>query len=84
MNQKELKSIYQSVFNTEAGKTIYNDLYRIANQGRIDMDAPSPYACVYRVAQQALLKRIINMIDREQLEYTNNLIERNLKDDRRN
>ena len=62
---KELKQVYKSIFETEAGKRIYWDLQRIANQHRIDSDNPNPYACVYKVAQQALLKRIDNMLERE-------------------
>ena len=75
MNQKELKETYKSIFNTPAGKAVFNDLHRISNQSRVDQDAPNPYACVYKIAQQALLKRIENMCDLERTENSN-IIER--------
>jgi hypothetical protein len=75
MKQDKLKQIYKEVFDTPAGKQVFYDLNRIANQSRLDQDAPNPYACVYKVAQQALLKRIENMCDTERTE-TSNIIER--------
>ena len=75
MNQKELKEVYKQVFNTPAGKQIFYDLWRIANQSRISQDAPNPYSCVYTMGQQALLKRIQNMCDTDRTENTN-IIER--------
>lgn len=75
MKQDEMKKIYKDVFNTPAGRKVFHDLYRIANQSRIDQDAPNPYACVYRIAQQSLLKRIENMCDLERTDQTN-IIER--------
>tara|TARA_R100001443_G_scaffold3740_2_gene11581 strand:- start:1464 stop:1694 length:231 start_codon:yes stop_codon:yes gene_type:complete len=75
MKQEELKKVYKEVFTTPAGKKVFYDLHRIANQSRLDQDAPNPYACVYKVAQQALLKRIENMCDTERTETTN-IIER--------
>jgi hypothetical protein len=75
MKKDELKQTYKEVFNTPAGKKIYHDLWRIANQSRIEQDAPNPYSCVYRVAQLALLKRIENMCDVERTEVSN-IIER--------
>ena len=75
MKQDELKKVYKEVFNTPAGRKVFYDLQRISNQSRLDQDAPNPYACVYKVAQQALLKRIENMCDTERTETTN-IIER--------
>ena len=75
MKQDELKKIYKEVFNTSAGKQVFYDLWRIANQSRIDQDAPNPYGCVYKIAQQSLLKRIENMCDLERTDTTN-IIER--------
>lgn len=75
MKQDELKKVYKEVFNTPAGRKVFFDLQRISNQSRLDQDAPNPYACVYKVAQQALLKRIENMCDTERTETTN-IIER--------
>ena len=75
MKKDDIKQIYKEVFNTPAGKQVYHDLHRIANQSRIDQDAPNPYGCVYKIAQQALLKRIENMCDLERTETTN-IIER--------
>ena len=75
MKQDELKKVYKEVFNTPAGRKEFYDLQRISNQSRLDQDAPNPYACVYKVAQQALLKRIENMCDTERTETTN-IIER--------
>jgi len=75
MKKDEIKQTYKEVFNTAAGRKVFYDLYRIANQSRIDQDAPNPYACVYRIAQQSLIKRIENMCDLERTE-TSNIIER--------
>lgn len=75
MKKDEIRQIYKEVFNTPAGKQVYHDLYRIANQSRIDQDNPSPYGAIYKIAQQALLKRIENMCDLERTETTN-IIER--------
>tara|TARA_X000001382_G_scaffold23319_2_gene14212 strand:+ start:3097 stop:3336 length:240 start_codon:yes stop_codon:yes gene_type:complete len=72
---QKLKQVYKTIFDTPAGKEIYFDLHRIANQSRISQDAPNPYSCVYKIAQQALLKRIENMCDMERTE-TSNIIER--------
>jgi len=75
MKQEELKQVYKEVFNTPAGKKVFYDLHRIANQSKLDQDSPNPYGAVYKVAQQALLKRIENMCDTERTE-TSNIIER--------
>jgi hypothetical protein len=75
MKQDELKKVYKEVFNTSAGKQVFYDLYRIANQSRIDQDAPNPYAAIFKIAQQSLLKRIENMCDLDRTETTN-IIER--------
>lgn len=65
IEMKELRQVYKHIFESEAGKRLYWDLQRIANQNKINSDSPDPYACVYKVAQQALLKRIDNMLERE-------------------
>lgn len=38
-----------------------NDLDRIINQTRVTSDSPNPYAAVYIIAQQQLIRRIKNM-----------------------
>ena len=58
---KQMRLAYQNVFGTPEGKMVLKDLERIANQARISQDSPNPYACVYRVAQQGLIRRIENM-----------------------
>jgi hypothetical protein len=73
----ELRLHYQRVFGTEQGRAVLTDLERIANQQRISADSPNPYACVYKVAQQALLKRIYNMLSIETQHELQNLLKEN-------
>ncbi len=40
---------------------MYEDLNRVIHQTRVTSDSPNPYAAVYQVAQQQLLRRIDNM-----------------------
>ena len=75
MKQTELKAIYKEVFQSTAGKRVREDLVRIANQSRIDQDNPNPYAAIFKIAQQSLLKRIDNMLE-ETKDPNHNIIER--------
>lgn len=59
MNQ--LQQFYRQVFETPAGQAVLNDLDRIINQTRVTSDSPNPYAAVYIIAQQQLIRRIKNM-----------------------
>ncbi len=70
----ELRLHYQRVFSTDQGKAVLDDLERIANQLRVSADNPNPYACVYKVAQQSLLKRIYNMLNVETQSQLQNLL----------
>lgn len=70
----ELRLHYQRVFSTDQGRAVLTDLERIANQSRIDQDNPNPYACVYKQAQQALLKRVYNMLNIETQHQLQNLL----------
>ena len=69
---KQLKIAYRNVFNTLEGKAVLKDMERIANQSRIDQDNPNPYACVYKIAQQSLIKRIENMLEPDQPDVPKN------------
>lgn len=69
---KQLKIAYRNVFNTPEGRAVLKDMERIANQSRIDQDNPNPYACVYKIAQQSLIKRIENMLEPDQPDVPKN------------
>jgi len=57
----QLQQFYRQVFETPAGQAVLNDLDRIINQTRVTSDSPNPYAAVYIIAQQQLIRRIKNM-----------------------
>ena len=57
----QVQQHYRQVFESPAGKVVLEDLERITNQTRVTSDSPNPYAAVYMVAQQQLVKRIKNM-----------------------
>ena len=83
MNQKQLKDAYKNTFATKEGRMVLEDLIRISNQSRIDQDAPNPYSCVYKIAQQALIKRVTNMLEIPESNFQHNLLE-GINNDRRN
>jgi len=57
----QLQLFYRQIFESTAGKAVLDDLERITNQTRVTSDSPNPYAAVYVIAQQQLVKRIKNM-----------------------
>jgi hypothetical protein len=69
---KQMRIAYKNVFGTPEGQLVLRDLERIANQSRIQQDNPNPYACVYKIAQQGLIRRIENMIQNESPDVPNN------------
>ena len=70
-SQSQLQQFYRQVFETPAGKAVVEDLNRIIHQTRVTSDSPNPYAAVYQVAQQQLLRRIENMCRERSVQPTN-------------
>lgn len=64
-NVTEMKDAYLAVFGTARGQLVIRDLERIINGTRVTADAPNPYSAIYKVAQQALIQRINNMMEKE-------------------
>ncbi len=64
-NVTELKDAYLAVFNTPRGQLVIKDLERIINGTRVTADAPNPYSAIFKVAQQQLIQRINNMMEKE-------------------
>ena len=70
-SQSQLQQFYRQVFETPAGKAVVEDLNRIIHQTRVTSDSPNPYAAVYQVAQQQLLRRIENMCRERNVQNNN-------------
>jgi len=70
-SQTQLQQFYRQVFETPAGKAVVEDLNRIIHQTRVTSDSPNPYAAVYQVAQQQLLRRIENMCRERNVQNNN-------------
>ena len=62
MNSTEKGKLFKETFGTEAGQKVLKELERVANQTKVDSDNPNSNACVYRVAQQALIQTIKNQL----------------------
>ncbi len=70
-SQTQLQQFYRQVFESPAGKAVFEDLNRVIHQTRVTSDSPNPYAAVYQVAQQQLLRRIENMCRERSVQSTN-------------
>jgi hypothetical protein len=70
-SQTQLQQFYRQVFESPAGKAVFEDLNRVIHQTRVTSDSPNPYAAVYQVAQQQLLRRIENMCRERNVQNTN-------------
>ena len=70
-SQSHLQQFYRQVFDSPAGKAVFEDLNRVIHQTRVTSDSPNPYAAVYQVAQQQLLRRIENMCRERSVQPTN-------------
>ena len=71
-SQTQLQQFYRQVFESPAGKAVFEDLNRVIHQTRVTSDSPNPYAAVYQVAQQELLRRIENMCRDRNVQNNNN------------
>ena len=71
-SQTQLQQFYRQVFESPAGKAVFEDLNRVIHQTRVTSDSPNPYAAVYQVAQQQLLRRIENMGRERNVQNNNN------------
>ena len=71
-SQTQLQQFYRQVFESPAGKAVFEDLNRVIHQTRVTSDSPNPYAAVYQVAQQQLLRRIENMCRERNVQNNNN------------
>lgn len=70
-SQTQLQQFYRQVFESPAGKAVFEDLNRVIHQTRVTSDSPNPYAAVYQVAQQQLLRRIENMCRERNVQNNN-------------
>ena len=71
-SQTQLQQFYRQVFESPAGKAVFEDLNRVIHQTRVTSDSPTPYAAGYQVAQQQLLRRIENMCRERNVQNNNN------------
>ena len=67
-SQTQLQQFYRQVFESPAGKAVFEDLNRVIHQTRVTSDSPTPYAAVY---QQQLLRRIENMCRERNVQNNN-------------
>ena len=58
-SQTQLQQFYRQVFESPAGKAVFEDLNRVIHQTRVTSDSPNPYAAVYQVAQQQLGREVV-------------------------
>ena len=70
-SQTQLQQFYRQVFESPAGKAVFEDLNRVIHQTRVTSDSPNPYAAVYQVARPALVRRIENMCRERSVQPTN-------------
>jgi len=57
---------YKAVFMTLTGQEVLTDLTRVANRTPINADSPNPNSAIYRIAQQDLIKYILNKLKAEE------------------
>jgi len=64
VDEKEelLSKAYKTIFLSNEGKFVLNDLERIINQTKLDAENINPNTAVWKCAQQALVQRIKNQI----------------------
>ena len=61
-----MKPNYQELFATPMGQAVLEDLERIAQMTKIDSANPNPNSAIWKCAQQALLQRIYNQLERSE------------------
>ena len=58
----QIQQHYRQVIESPAGESVIEDLERVVNQTRVSSDSPNPYAAVFVIGQQQLIRRIRNMM----------------------
>jgi hypothetical protein len=59
-----MKPNYRELFGSANGQAVLEDLERIVQMTRLDANDPNANSAIWKCAQQAILQRIRNQMDR--------------------